>query len=169
MILDRLSYRSIQRLLAVVIALHNAEEAVTARAFLPRVGEYVARVPALKDATVVPPSLAQLYIALVIVTLVPALLIGWATTGRESGAKREVVAVVAAALMWNVFLPHLSAMIAFRGYAPGGVTALAVNLPFCVYFFRRSLNEGMLTRGQLTLAIVLGLFLLALVPLLLLV
>jgi hypothetical protein len=167
MLLDRLPYRSTQRLLAVVIALHNVEEAVTAGAYLPRVGEYVARVPALRDAGL-PPSLPQLYTALLIVTLAPAILIGWATTGRESIAKREVVAVVAAALLWNVFLPHLSAMVFLRGYAPGGLTALAVNLPFCLYFFRRSSREGILTRRQLTLAMILGLFLLVIAPLMLL-
>src|SRR5215210_2447871 len=140
--LDRLSYRSVQRLLPVVIALHNAEEALTAPAYLPRVGEYVARVPALRDAGL-PPSITQLYIALVVVTVVPAVLVGWATMGRESAAKRGIVAVVAAALLWNVLLPHVSAMVAFRGYAPGGLTALLVNLPTCVYFFRRSSREGM--------------------------
>jgi hypothetical protein len=167
MLLDRLSYRSIQRLLAVVIALHNAEEAVTASAYLARVGELVAGVPALRDSGL-PPSLSQLYIALVVVTLVPALLIGWATTGRESSSKREVVTVIAAALLWNVFLPHLSAMVLFRGYAPGGVTALVVNLPFCIYFFRRSSREKILTARQVALAIILGLFLLVIAPLLLL-
>ena len=167
MLLDRLSYRSVQRILPVVIALHNAEEALTAPAYLPRVDDYVARVPLLRDAGL-PPSLTQLYIALVVVTIVPALMIGWATSGRESAAKRGIVAVVAAALLWNVLLPHVSAMIAFRGYAPGGLTALVVNLPFCVYFFRRSSRDGILTRGEMTWAIIFGLFLLALVPLLLL-
>jgi len=169
MLLDRLSYRSVQRLLPVVIALHNAEEAITAPAYLPRVGEYVARVPALRDAGVVPPSLTQLYIALVVVTIVPAIMIGWSTSGPESAAKRGLVAVVAAALLWNVFLPHVSAMVVFRGYAPGGLTAVVVNLPFCVYFFRRSLRDGILTRRQMAWGIILGLFLLALVPLLVLV
>lgn len=168
MLLSRLSYRSLQRLMAIVIALHNGEEAVTARAYLPRVREYVDRVPALRDAGL-PPSLEQLYFALVVVTLVPAILIGWATTGRDSLAKREVVAVISAGLLWNVFLPHLSAMVFFRGYAPGGLTALTVNLPVCVYFFRRSLREGMLNRRQLSLALVLGLILLVIAPLLFLV
>ena len=166
MLLDRLSYPSIQRLLAVVIAVHNAEEAVTASAYLTRVGELMARIPALRDSGL-PPSLRQLYAALVIVTLVPALLIAWATTGRGSASKQEVVAVIAAALLWNVFLPHLSAMVVFRGYAPGGLTALAINLPFCIYFFRRSLREKILTARQVALAMILGLFLLVIAPLLL--
>jgi uncharacterized protein with HXXEE motif len=158
----------LQRVLAFVLALHNAEEALTAGRYLSLVREYIERVPALRDTGIVPPSLPRLYVALVVVTLVPALLVAWATTGRDSVVKREVVAVVAAALLWNVFLPHLSAMIVLRGYAPGGLTALAVNLPFCFYFFRRSLAEQMLIQRQVTLALVMGLFLLAIAPLLLL-
>jgi hypothetical protein len=165
---ERLPYRSLQRLLALVIALHNAEEAVTAEAYLPRVREIIERIPALRDAGVAPPSLQRLYLALVVVTAVPALLIAWATTGRDSFAKRQIVALIAAALLWNVFLPHLSAMVVLRGYAPGGLTALAVNLPFCVYFFQRSSRDGMLTRRQIAITIIVGLFLLVIAPLLLL-
>ena len=167
--LGRLSYRSLQRTLALVIALHNAEEGITAGAYLPRVREIIERIPALRERGLLPPSLPRLYLALIIVTVVPALVLGWATTGRDSGVKREVVAVIAAALLWNVFFPHISAMIVLRGYAPGGVTALVVNLPFCLYLFRRSLIEQMLTRTQLTVALIVGLFLLVVAPLLLLV
>ena len=167
--LSRLSYRSLQRTLALVIALHNAEEGITAGEYLPRVREIIDRVPALRERGLLAPSLPRLYLALIVVTLVPALVIGWATTGRDSSVKREVVAVIAAALLWNVFLPHVSAMIVLHGYAPGGVTALVVNLPFCLYLFRRSLIEQMLTRTQLTVALIVGLFLLVIAPLLLLV
>ena len=167
--LSRLSYRSLQRTLALVIALHNAEEGITAGEYLPRVREIIERVPALRERGLLPPSLPRLYLALIIVTVVPAVVLGWATTGRDSGVKREVVAVIAAALLWNVFLPHVSAMIVLHGYAPGGVTALVVNLPFCLYLFRRSLIEQMLTRTQLTVALIVGLFLLVVAPLLLLV
>ena len=167
--LSRLSYRSLQRMLALVIALHNTEEGITAGEYLPRVREIIERVPALRERGLLPPSLPRLYLALIIVTVVPALVLGWATTGRDSSVKREVVAVIAAALLLNVFLPHISAMIVLRGYAPGGLTALVVNLPFCVYLFRRSLIEQMLTRTQLRLALILGLFLLVIAPLLLLV
>jgi uncharacterized protein with HXXEE motif len=161
-----LPYRSLQRLLALVIALHNAEEAVTADAYLPRARQIIERIPALRDAGVVPPSLPRLYLALVIVTLVPALIVAWATTGRDSLVKRQIVAFIAAALLWNVFLPHLSAMVVFHGYAPGGLTALGANLPFCVYFFRRSSRDGMLTRSQIAITMTIGLFLLAIAPLL---
>lgn len=168
MFLSTLPYRTLQRLLALVLALHNAEEAETASRYLPLVGEYIGRVPGLRDAGLVPPSLPRLYLALLLVTLVPALLIGWATTGRDSVVKRAVVATIAAAVLWNVFFPHVSAMIVLRGYAPGGLTALAVNLPFCLYFFRRTSRERMLNWVQMGFALFIGLFLLVIAPLLLL-
>jgi hypothetical protein len=167
-LLSRLSYRSLQRLLAIVITLHNAEEGLTASWYLPLVREYIARIPLLRDSGLVPPSLARLYFALVVVTVVPALLIGWATTGRDSVAKRASVIAVAAALLWNVFLPHLSEMIVLGGYAPGGITALAVNFPFCVYLLRRTWREKILTRRQMTIAVMGGVLLLMAAPLLLL-
>jgi hypothetical protein len=151
-----------------VIALHNAEEGLTASTYLPLVREYIESVPALRAAGVVPPSLPRLYLALVIVTLIPALLIVWATTGRDTVAKRAAVVAVAAALLWNVFLPHVSAMILLLGYAPGGLTAVAVNLPFCLYLFRRTLSENMLTRREMTFSVFSGVLLLLAAPLLLL-
>ena len=168
LVLNRLPYRSLQRLLAFVIGLHNAEEAVTAAAYLPRVREIIERIPALREAGVGAPSLPRLYLALVVVTLVPALIIAWATTGHDSPVKRQIVAFITAALLWNVFLPHLSAIVVLRGYAPGSLTALAVNLPFCVYFFRRSSRDGMLTRSQIAITLIVGLILLVIAPLLLL-
>jgi hypothetical protein len=75
-LLSRLSYRSLQRTLALVIALHNAEEGITAGEYLPRVREIIERVPALRERGLLPPSLPRLYLALIIVTLVPALVLG---------------------------------------------------------------------------------------------
>jgi len=42
----------------------------------------------------------------------------------------------------NVFIPHVPAAVALGGYAPGVATAVLINLPFSIYFLRRSLGEG---------------------------
>jgi hypothetical protein len=99
-----------------------------------------------------------------VVTVVPALIVAWATTGRQSAAKREAVAILVAALLWNVFAPHLPAAMLLGGYAPGVVTAVAINLPFALYFFRRSAHEGALSGRQIRVALVAGLLLLVVVP-----
>jgi hypothetical protein len=159
---ERLSYRSLQRLFVLVVALHNLEEGVAVPAFLPRLRAHLQQIAALRD--VAPPTAERMYVALAVVTLVPALLVGWATTGRDSVLKREIVAVLVAALLWNVVLPHVPAAIIFGGYAPGVLTAVAINLPFAVYFFRRSARERMLTRRQIGMALLIGLLLLMVAP-----
>jgi hypothetical protein len=164
---DRLSYRGLQRLLAAAFIVHDAEEAMTARRYLPRVAMFLQEHPALGDRVRLP-GLGQVYVALAIVTLGPVLAIGWATTGREDARKQYVVALLAASLFWNVFLPHVPAAIAFGGYSPGVATAVVINLPFALYFFRRSLLEGHLSPRALTGVLVGGLVPLAIVPLLLL-
>ena len=164
--LDRLSYRTIQRLLAVAIVLHNLEEGLTADAYLLRGVALVQQIPLLRGRVPLV-SLNQLYVALVIVTVVSVVILAWATTGANRPYKRYVVAMIAAALLWNVFLPHVPAAIAFGGYAPGVVTAVAINLPLTLYLFWRTRRENQLSAGRLAAAFMWGLVLLALAPLIL--
>lgn len=53
-------------------------------------------------------------------------------------------AVVALNVLW-----HVGAAVAFGGYVPGVVTAVLVNAPFSVYFFRRAAREGWLRPAAL--------------------
>jgi hypothetical protein len=66
------------------------------------------------------------------------------------------VAFVQALLLVNVFVPHIPAAVALGGYAPGLATAVAINLPYSVYFLRRSVRDGALSRGQVVLAVALA-------------
>lgn len=165
-VLDHLSYRSVQRLLAVAILLHNLEEGLTADGYLLRGAAWLQQFPLLRGRVPML-SLDQLYVALAIVTVVPALILAWATTGPNRPYKRYVAAMIASALLWNVFLPHVPAAIAFGGYAPGVVTAVAINLPLTLYLFWRTRRENQLSAGRLAAAFMWGLVLLALAPLLL--
>lgn len=165
-VLDRLSYRAVQRLLGVAILLHNLEEGLTADGYLLRGAALVQQLPLLQGRVPVI-SLNQLYLALVIVTVVPILILAWATTGPRRPHKQYIVAMLASALFWNVFLPHVPATIAFGGYAPGVVTAVAINLPLTLYFFWRTRRDGQLSAGRLAAALMWGLVLLAFAPLLL--
>jgi hypothetical protein len=159
---EQVSYRSLQRLFVLAIALHNLEEGLTVPVFLPRIRAHLQQIPAFRDVAL--PSAERMYVALIVVTLIPAVLVGWATTGRDSVVKREIVAILVAALLWNVVMPHIPAAVIFGGYAPGVLTAVAINLPFAVYFFRRSARERMLTRRQIGVALLIGLLLLIVAP-----
>jgi zinc transporter ZupT len=166
MTFERLPYRFLQWLVFLCVALHNLEEGLAAKAYFPKVKDLLRnRVPAAVLASI--PSLEQFYIALVGATLVPFVLTVIATTGRPTRFKSYLVAVVAMGLLLNVFIPHVPAAVALGGYAPGVATAVLINLPFSIYFLRRSLREGRVDgRGLVvTAAIALTILLLG-VPLL---
>jgi hypothetical protein len=53
----------------------------------------------------------------------------------------------------NVFVPHLPAAWVLGGYAPGVVTAVAIQLPFSVFFLRRSVRESAVSMPGVALAV----------------
>lgn len=159
--LDKLSYTSVQWLVFAFLALHNLEEALTMRAYLPRIGELL-REHAPAGLASALPTPAQFYAALAGATLIPLLLVAFATTGRPSKLKFYLVALVQAQVFLNVFVPHVPAAFALGGYAPGLATAALINLPFSVYFFRRSLRESRVTRRGLLIMLLVALPLLLL-------
>ena len=148
--LDRLSYRTLQWLVFVCVLLHNIEEGLAARSYLPKVGAFLSGwVP--ESVIGLLPSVGQFYAGLIGATLVPLALTFVATTGRPARWKPYLVAAVAAGLLLNVMLPHVPAAVALGGYAPGVVTALLLNLPFSLYFLRRSLRDGVINRRGLAI------------------
>lgn len=158
---DKLSYTSVQWLAFACLALHNLEEALTMRSYLPRIRELLgAHAPAGLASAI--PTPAQFYAALAGATLIPLILVIVATTGKPSKLKFYLVALVQAQVLLNVFVPHVPAAYALGGYAPGLITAVLVNLPFSVYFFRRSLNESRVTRRGLLVMLLVALPLLLL-------
>lgn len=162
MILDKLTYRTLQRLVFLFLALHNLEEAVTLEIYFPKINALLNQsVHASLRASM--PTPGQFYIALAGATIFPLLIVAIATTGKPTRIKDYLVAILQALLLVNVFVPHVPAAIALRGYAPGVITAVLVNLPFSLYFFQRSLRESRITwKGIIiTMAIALPLLLLS--------
>ena len=161
MLLDKLSYRSLQWLVLAFLALHNLEEALTMRAYLPRLHELLREhAPASLISNM--PTTAQFYAALAAATIIPLILVFVATNGKPSKFKFYLVAIVQAQVCLNVFVPHVPAAFVLGGYAPGLLTAVLINLPFSVYFFRRSLNESRVTRKGLLVMLLIALPLLLL-------
>ncbi len=134
------------------------------RALLPGIQEATGRhLPSFISL----PGIEQFYVALLGATILPFFLILFATAGRPSRVKSYLAVVLAGVLLLNVFLPHVPAAVVLGGYAPGVATAVLLNLPFSVYFFRRSLHDGRISRRGLmvSLAVALAVLLLA-IPLL---
>ncbi|HMZ80988.1 MAG TPA: hypothetical protein PLL06_14900, partial [Acidobacteriota bacterium] len=80
---DRLSYRTLQWLVAVFVLVHNLEEAITMPSYVPEVRR---RLSGVVPPTVlaVTDNLSWFYIALVGATVVPAGIVLVATTGWQS-------------------------------------------------------------------------------------
>ena len=154
--LGRLSYRSLQWLVFLCLALHNLEEGLTMGAYLPRVRETLRQStsPAMLELL---PGVEQFHVGLVWATLLPLALTVIATTGRQAAYKPYLVAAIAAVLLVNVFVPHVPAAVALGGYSPGLATAVLVNLPFSIYFLRRSVREGRIGRRGLAGIVVVAL------------
>jgi hypothetical protein len=124
-------------LLPGALALHNAEEAVAFPRFLPVVR---AHAPAFARSAVDAVTLPQMYLALLLATLVPLAVVIWAQARPASDAARWLALLVAAVLLVNV-LSHVTIALLLRGYAPGVATAVALNLPCCAYLLRRAARE----------------------------
>src|SRR6266545_938229 len=132
--------------------LHNLEEALTMPVYVPEVHQRLSQVlpPTVLAAT---QDLSWFYVALVVATVIPILVVLVATTVRRSRGAAWAVVFVQSLFFVNVFVPHLPAAVVLGGYAPGVATAVGINLPYSVYFVRRSVREGEVSRSEAALAV----------------
>lgn len=128
-----MTFRKLQWLFPIAVALHNAEEAI----WMPRwTAGHAMRLP------VRPPGAAEIWAALVVFTAAAfAVTYLSARRGPESIWAYLTFGYIVAMLA-NVFVPHVPAAIVFRGYAPGLVTAVLINLPVMSILVIWMLREG---------------------------
>ena len=138
--------RRVLWLVPVLLAVHNAEEAL----FFPRYIPFVlARLPAGWQAVAAPLTTGQVWSALAIVTAAAFAAVGWVQARPESRAALWLVLLIQAAVLVNALWHAAVAVVLFRGYAPGLVTALLFNLPFSVYLLQRAVAERWVGRAAL--------------------
>jgi uncharacterized protein with HXXEE motif len=138
--------RRVLWLVPLFLLLHNAEEAVFFPRYLPFV---LARLPTAWRAVAGPVTSGQVWLALAIMTLVALGLTVWVQRHPESRAALWLLLLLQVTILLNVLWHLAAAVVLFRGYAPGLVTALLLNLPFSVYLIRRAVREHWLGRGPL--------------------
>jgi hypothetical protein len=109
-------------LLAAALTLHDLEEAIG----------YPLQRRVILDVVPLAPSVAIVWTALVVVTAVGVAAALWAGSGTPMAGKVAVLRLLAAILLANVLIPHVPAAWRLGGYAPGVITAVAVNLPVCL-------------------------------------
>ncbi len=149
----RLSFRALTLLGILVVVLHNAEEALAMPSWL------ATRAPSLVDRFRLPreliPTMDHLYVALVLVTVFPALIF---LAGAWSSAGSLVLygcVAINAALFLNA-LNHMLLAALLWSYTPGVVTAAAVNLPYTTAFFRRCLADRLVDGANFKRALFAG-------------
>jgi hypothetical protein len=140
----RLGRRPLLWLVPLLLTLHNLEEAVFMRGFL---GRFATTVPALFSTVLPTITYGQFLTALGIVTVAPYLFAASGPLERRSRAFFLVLGTQMVVLI-NV-AAHLTTAMWVRGYAPGLVTALLVNLPFSVLLFRRALSAAWIRKREL--------------------
>ncbi|MEQ1724527.1 MAG: HXXEE domain-containing protein [Sphingopyxis sp.] len=145
-----MTFRTLSFLLIVVIAAHNFEEWLT----FPHFGEIMSLVRAKVGLSMAaPPPWPVMQMALILVTVLPALIILWANTGRANAVKTWLICWTASIFLANVFIPHIPASFILGGYSPGVLTAVLVNLPFCMLLLMKARTEKLLTGMQLAAAV----------------
>ena len=133
-------------LIPVLLAAHNAEEALLFPRYLPLL---LGRLPQGWRAVAGALTLGQVGTALALVTLIPLLLVIWATSRPKSTVPLWLLLLVQATVLLNVLWHVSAAMVVFDGYSPGLVTALLINLPFSVYLLGRAARERWVSRGAM--------------------
>jgi dTMP kinase len=134
--LDRLAgvmdFRRLQWLFPIAVALHNAEEAIWMPAW---------DVGRLEDVVGRPPGATEIRAALVVLT-VAAFAVTYLSARR---GPKTIWAYLTfgyiSAMLANVFVPHVPVAILLRGYAPGAVTAVLINLPVMSILAIRMVRE----------------------------
>lgn len=125
-------------LLLAAFVLHNLEEAFAYRLMH---GEIRAALEAHAIAWW-SPSPRRFSLILALLTLGVANLIAWAVRGEVTHGKIQTLRILGAVLLINIVAPHIPAAIVLGGYAPGLLTAVAINLPVGLLVLR------MLRRGN---------------------
>jgi len=128
-----MTFRNLQWLFPIAVTLHNAEEAI----WMPRWD-----VRHLEDVVGRPPGVAEIRVALVVLTLLAFAFTYFSARRGPETVWAYLVFGYIIAMLANVFVPHVPAAIVFRGYAPGVVTAVLINLPVMSLLTIRMLREG---------------------------
>lgn len=135
-----MSRKTLLWLVPVFLTLHNLEEAAVMPAFIEKRN---ASVPGALREIIPPVTYKQFLIALFVITVIPYLIALFWLSRRWAAYLLVGFQVV---MLINVFAHALMALF-LRGYAPGLMTALVINLPFSLYLLRRAVNEKWVSKS----------------------
>lgn len=133
-------------LLPLVLALHNLEEGLFFPRYLARV---LGRLPAGIRDWIGPVNPGEMWIALALATGIPLAFSVWAVVRPASRTALWLVLAMWATLLLNAIWHMVAGLVLFGGYAPGLISAVALNLPVSVLVLRRAAAEQWFSRQAL--------------------
>jgi hypothetical protein len=119
-------------LLFLAALVHNAEEGVGYPFSRPEAMQLAQSTwPAAQFPTVI-----EFQMALVIFTAAVGAVLAWAANTRREPQGWLALKLLAWVFLANVIVPHVPAAILLGGYAPGVITAVAINLPLSLWILQ---------------------------------
>jgi len=115
-----MDFRRLQWLFPIAVTLHSAEEAIWMPGWHSR---------PVEDVVGRPPGPTEIRAALVVFTLAAFVITYLSARRGPETVWAYLTFGYVTAMLANVFVPHVPAAIVLRGYAPGVVTAVLINLP----------------------------------------
>lgn len=145
-----MSRRMLLWLVPILLTVHNLEEAIVMPAFIEKRN---ASVQGRLQGIVPPITYKQFLFALIIITIIPYLI---ALFWLNRGWAVYLLVGLQVVMLINVCAHTLMAL-SLRGYAPGLVTALTINLPFSLYLLKRAVSERWMSGKAVALMFPVGL------------
>jgi hypothetical protein len=137
-----MSFRRMQWLFPFAVAIHNSEEAV----FMPSwVSHHAGQIPLHPSAEAIRGGLVLLTLGAFAITTLSA------RRGRRSIWAYLLFGYIAAMLI-NVFVPHIPATLISRSYTPGVVTAVLINLPVMSILLLLAVRDQWVSGGKATVS-----------------
>ena len=127
-----MDFRKLQWMFPIAATLHSAEEAI----WMP--GWDAGH---LAELGVRPPGAAEILTALAVFTAAAFAVTYMSARGGPESVWAYLTFGYIIAMLANVFVPHVPAAILLRGYAPGVVTAVLLNLPLMSYVALRAVRD----------------------------
>jgi hypothetical protein len=148
--LGRLSYRSLQWILLLLLVVHGAEELLVLSQFRPELEAIqLAHPGVLRPLPEISQVLPFLFVLLVVAGIPIALPVG----PKGARVRDTIVAAVAVGFFINALFQHLPSTLRTGSYTPGVLSAVLLAMPFSVYFVVRSLRERRVSPLGLAVAV----------------
>jgi len=127
-----MDFRRLQWVFPIAVTLHNAEEAIWMHGWAAN---------HLEDVVGRPPGATEIRAALVVLTVAAFVATYLSVRRGPESIWAYLTFGYIIAMLANVFVPHVPAAIVVRGYAPGVVTAVLLNLPLMSYVALRAVRD----------------------------